>query len=180
MDNRFNQIVYLNDKIKGSYSNVSNDGGSPLELSPVWNVNTTDTRPRFESISPYKEETIYHTMDDGSKIAMFENYIAGTDNEQRLAEQQSTSEKWAHGAEKFLLKTGTAVLGGTAGVVDSLITGVKEGSLSAAYNSNVNKWLDNLNTKLDYKLPNYYTQQEKQASFGESLTSANFWANDFL
>lgn len=181
MDNNFNKITYLNERIKGSYngdlSKINN--ANSTSLSPVWNIQS-DTRPRFESISPYKEETIYQTFDDGSKVAMFDNFVPGTDNEQRLAEQQSTSEKWANGASKFLLKTATGVLGGTVGTVDALITGVKEGSISAAYNSDVNKWLDDLNKKLDYKLPNYYTQQEKEAGFGESLGSANFWANDFL
>lgn len=182
MDNNFNKIVYLNDRIKGSYnSDISKidsyKNGSNLD--PIWNIQQ-NTKPRFESFSPYKEETVYHTMSDGTKQVMFENYIAGVDNEQRLAEQQSASEKWANGATKFLAKTGTAVLGGTVGVVNDLIVGVKEGSISAAYNSNFNKWLDDLNTKLDYNLPNYYTQQEKQAGFGSSLGSANFWANDFL
>lgn len=182
MDNNFNKLTYLNERVKGSYNadiykiNSANNGTG---LSSAWNFQA-DTRPRFESISPYKEETIYQTLSDGSKVATFENYIAGVDNEQRLAEQQSTSEKWANGASKFLLKTGTAVLGGTAGVVNDLFVGVKEGSISAAYNSNFNKWLDDLNTKLDYKLPNYYTQQEKAQGFVGSLGSANFWANDFL
>lgn len=53
-------------------------------------------------------------------------------------------------------------------------------SLSAVYNSDFNKYLDDLNTKMDYKLPNYYTEQEKNMSFGEKLGTANFLANDAL
>jgi len=177
MDNNFNKIVYLNERIKGSYKPETQD--SQTSLSPIWNIQE-DTKPRFESITPYKEETIYQTMNDGTKVSKYESFIPGINNEQRLAEQQSTSEKWINGASKFFAKTGTAVLGGTYGIVNDLIVGVKEGSLSAAYNSDFDKWLDDLNTKLDYKLPNYYTEQEKEAGFGGSIGSANFWANDFL
>lgn len=179
MDNNFNKIIYLNDRIKSTYNQDINKNRQTTNLSSAWDIQE-DNRPRFESFTPYKEETVYQTMSDGTKVAKFDNFIPGTDNEQRLAEQQSTSEKWANGASKFLLKTGTAVLGGTAGVVNDLFVGVKEGSISAAYNSDFDKWLDDLNTKLDYKLPNYYTQQEKNAGFLTSAGSANFWANDFL
>ena len=145
------------------------------------NINNTGVDSRIKAVdysTPFLDA--YQPLNDGSYISKFENYLPGTNNEQRLAEQQTTGEKWSHGAQKFFGKTGTAVLGGTVGVLDGLITGIKEGSLSAAYSSGVNKWLDDLNTQMDYKLPNYYTDQEKNAGFGASLGSANFWANDFL
>ncbi len=67
--------IYLNERIDATKSNQSSTG-----LSPAWEFKE-DTRPRFESISPYKEETIYKTNADGTKTAKYGNYIAGADNQ---------------------------------------------------------------------------------------------------
>jgi hypothetical protein len=179
MDNSINQITYLNDRIKTSYPKPSI--GENLNIGLKDGLDSVpDNRLQFESFSNDTEDMAYTTLNDGSKIAKFENYLTGTNNEERLAQGQSTGEKWSNGAQKFLYKTGVAALGGTVGVVNDLIVGVTEGSLSAAYDSKFSNWLDDLNTKLDYKLPNYYTEQEKDMGFLEGATTANFWANDFL
>src|SRR5690606_37595158 len=91
-----------------------------------------------------KVSDAFTPLSTGEFIPKFESYIPGINNEERLANMQSTSEKWANGMGKFLGKTSTAILGGTIGTVDSLITGITQGSLSAAYNSGFNTWLDDL------------------------------------
>ena len=149
-------------------------------LGDISSARASQGKMDFSEISPYSRETVYKSLSDGSEVAMFESYIPGTNNEERLAQRQSTGDKWTNGLLKLGGKTLTAVAGGTIGVVDSIFTGVKEGSISAAYSSDFNKWLDDLNTRMDYKLPNYYTEQEKNAGFMDSLGSTNFWANDFL
>lgn len=135
-------------------------------------------------VSTYNYETdlgsAYTQLNSGTYISRFKDFLPGTDNEQRIASQQSTGDKWGNGLIKFLGKTGTAVLGGTIGIVDGAIQGISEGSLSAAYDSDFNNWLDDLNTKMDYRLPNYYTKQEKEQGFFGSMGTANFWANDVL
>jgi len=119
-------------------------------------------------------------LSNNKMIPRFESYVPGMNNEEFLAQTQSTGEKWANGLTKFVTKTGVNVLGGTVGVVEGLINGVAKGSLSAVYNSDFNKYLDDLNTKLDYNLPNYYREQEKNLNFFQKLGTSNFWANDFL
>jgi hypothetical protein len=119
-------------------------------------------------------------LNDGTYVDKFEDYYAGTNNEERLAQGQSTSDKWINGLEKLVLKTGNVVLGNTVGFVNGFIEAAKQGSMSAIYDNDFTKTLDDWNTKLDYKLPNYYTQQEKDAGFTDSLGSANLWANDVL
>ncbi len=123
----------------------------------------------------YEEANVQ--LSSGEYIPRYESFIAGTDNEERLAQKQTTSEKWVNGFEKLVGKTGVAVLGGTLGVADSLVEGISKGSLSEAYNTGFNNWLDDLNVKLDYKLPNYYTEQEKGSGLFEQTTQANFWAD---
>lgn len=120
----------------------------------------------------------YTQLNDGSYVSKFDNFIAGTNNENRLAQQQSSGSKWGNGMLKLLGKTVTAAVGGTIGTVNGIINGISEGSFEATYNNDFNGWLDDLNTKMDYKLPNYYTEQEKSMGLSESIGTANFWAND--
>ena len=145
--------------------------------TPLFPITQTPSKPRFEEYSQDTQDMAYQTLSSGEQIARYDTYLPGVNNEERLAQKQTTGEKWTNGTLKLLGKTGTAVLGGTIGVVDSLIEGVAKGSLSEAYDTNFNNWLDDLNTKLDYKLPNYYTEQEKNASFLGQTTQANFWAD---
>jgi len=119
----------------------------------------------------------YTQLASGEYIGRYKDFIPGTNNQERLAQQQTTSEKWTNGFGKLLGKTGVAVIGGTLGIADSLVEGIAKGSLSEAYNTDFNNYLDDLNVKLDYKLPNYYTEQENNASlFGQAAT-VNFWAD---
>lgn len=146
------------------------------------------TQSFFDSQAPQEEfafkdynvpiEQAYQKLNSGSYVRKFDSFIPDTNNEERLARRQTSGEKWGSGMAKLAGKTGTAVLGGTLGVLDGIVQGVSEGSMEAVYNSDFNKWLDDLNTKMDYKLPNYYTEQEKNMNFFQSMGTANFWAND--
>ena len=112
-------------------------------------------------------------------IPKYKNFLKGTDNNERLAQQQSTGSKWANGLKKAGINIGTTVLGSTIGFGTSIASWISSGFDSQAYiNDDFNKSLDRLNEKMRYKLPNYYTKQEQDLSFGQSLGTANFWAND--
>lgn len=137
----------------------------------------TKEKLRFDNFTSSTTDEVYETLSDGTKVIKYENYIPGTDNNERLAQNQSATEKWGNGLAKLGLKTGTAVVGGTLGILDSLGTLMTTGSLSEAYNSDLNVWLDDLNTKLDYELPNLYTEQERDASLFGQMGQANFYAD---
>jgi len=134
----------------------------------------------FTETSNARPEDLYQTLNDGTKVAKYENYIPGTNNEERLAQGQSTGEKWLHGAEKTFLKTANVVLGNTAGFVYGIGKAISDGSLSSIYDNDFVKTVDDWNTKLDYKLPNYYSEQEKNSNLLGKMGSANFWANDII
>jgi len=136
-----------------------------------------DKRVKFKDYTTSFDAVYAPLSDNNSFVARYESYLPNVNNEERLARQQSAGEQWANGFSKLGLKTLTAVGGGTVGIVDSLVTGIKEGSLSAAYNSDFNKWLDDLNTKMDYKLPNYYTEEDRNKSFFSQMGTVNFWAD---
>jgi hypothetical protein len=120
---------------------------------------------------------VYDTLSDGSLVSRYKDFVVGTDNNERLAQQQTLTEKWGNGAAKLGIKTVTAVAGGTLGILDSLGTLMTTGSLSEAYNSNLNIWLDDFNKKVDYKLPNLYTQQDREAGLFGQMGQANFYAD---
>jgi len=119
------------------------------------------SKPSFSEITPFAENTVYKTLDSGEKVRMFEDFIPGTDNEERLAQQQSSGDKWANGATKFLTKTTNAVLGGTAGLVYGVGSALSNGSFSSLYDNDFSNWLNDLDTKTNYQFSNYYTEQEK-------------------
>lgn len=121
---------------------------------------------------------VYDPLSDGTLISRYKNYMPGTDNEERLAQQQSTGEKWKNGWIKLAGKTGTSVIGGTVGTVNGIIQAISQGSISAAFDNDFNSWLDDLNMKMDYRLPNYYTQQEQNYSLARQMWTANFWADE--
>lgn len=123
---------------------------------------------------------VYTELNSGDLVARYENFLPGVDNNERLAQQQTASSKWANGTGKFFTKTGTAIVGGTAGVVYGVFDAIKEGSFTNVYDNNFTNWLDDLDTRMDNKLPNYYTKQEQEHNFFQGLGDANFWANDVL
>lgn len=173
-----NDIKAKSDKAAIEYTdNVKNYIHDNTSVNPL--AAFSDNKIKFNDFNIDVREA-YKPLNNGGMVSMFDNFIKGTNNEQRFAEAQSTSEKWGNGALKLLGKTSTAILGGTVGSVNGVLQWAKTGSFESSYNNNLNDWLDDLNTKMEYKLPNYYTEQEKSNNFGQNLGSANFWANDVL
>jgi len=123
------------------------------------------SKPSFSEITPFAESTVYKTLDSGEKVRMFEDFIPGTDNEERLAQQQSSGDKWANGATKFLTKTTNAVLGGTAGLVYGVGSALSNGSFSSLYDNDFSNWLkariDELIKVRNNAIRNYITCDEE-------------------
>lgn len=142
------------------------------------NTMAKDNRIQAKAFDIGKEA--YVELSSGKLIPRFESYIPGVNNEEILASRQSSGEKWSNGSLKALGKVGVNILGGTIGAVEGLISGIRNQSLSAIFTSDFNTYLEDLNKKLDYNLPNYYTEQEKNMNFGQKLGTSNFWADDAL
>ena len=133
----------------------------------------------------YNVEDAYATLRDGSNIRRYEEYKVGRDNAEYAAQNQSTGEKWAHGAEKFVGKVALGIVGNTLGVVEGIHQWAEQGSFRASYDNQFNNYLDDLNEKLDYKLPNYYSKAEQEGTWykqaiGLEEGGANFWADKVL
>lgn len=137
-------------------------------------------KPGFESFSMDTQDMAYTTLSSGEKVGMFESYVPGTDNMERLAQQQSTGDKWLNGIQKFHTKVANAVVGGTVGTVYGVGKWIEDGSLTALYDNDFSNYLADLDTKMNYQLPNYYTKQETDKSLFGQAGTANFWADKVL
>ena len=141
-------------------------------------ISIPQPKQKFESFSEDRPEMRYKTLDSGEKISMYKSYIPGTDNNERLAQNQSGWEQTINGLGKAQANIGSVILGNTVGFVYGLTDWAKTGNFNSVFDNSFSKTLDDWNTKLNYQLPNYYTKDQQKAGFLESATSANFWAND--
>jgi hypothetical protein len=123
-------------------------------------------------------EAIYDKLRDGSYSAKYENYLGATGNEERLAQQQSFGEKAIRGIQKFGGKTINNALDATIGTAYGLVQGIADGSWSAVWDNDFSNYLDDANKKMNNRLAHYYTEEEKNKNFIQSLGTANFWFND--
>lgn len=133
----------------------------------------------FESTN-YNIDDAYAQLNDGTYIAKYDTYKEGANNNEIHAQNQGTGEKWLNGLAKFGGKTLNAVIGGTAGVVYGAGAGIADWKFDSVYDNNFSNWLGDLDTKMNYNLPNYYTQQETQKGLGGQLFTSNFWADKVL
>lgn len=146
-----------------------------------FNIKPTESKPSFYNYSNDTQDMKYATLTDGEKVAKFESYLPGSDNNERLAQNQSATEQVFNGLTKAGNNLLTTVVGNTVGLVYGIANGVKEGNLNAVFDNSFSKTLDDWNTKLNYELPNYYTADDKNENFFGSMvgkSAANFWFND--
>jgi len=116
----------------------------------------------------------------GEWLAKYPTYKRGRDNAEYAAQNQTSGEKWANGLLKFGGKTLNAVTGGTYGVVNGVGAMISDGNVSSLYDNDFSNWLSDLDTKMNYQLPNYYTKQEEQKGVFSQMGTTNFWADKFL
>lgn len=124
-----------------------------------------------------------HQMgNDGVWRTKYPNYIPGINNEDYYARRQSGRSKFWNGVGKFALKS---ALYGAQGVVllpDKLINMASEGSYKAALNTNMDKFVGDLDQQIDMLLPHYYKKEVEDYNFGQKLfkDTGNFLWNDVL
>lgn len=152
------------------------------QLSPYAHGTPIDpiSKPSFYEKNYNVDELYGRLPGSGEYVKKFDTYTPGIDNYAYAAETQSTGEKWANGITKFGGKTLGAVVGGTVGIVYGAGSVISDGNFSALYDNKFSNWMNDLDVKMNYQLPNYYTKQEEQAGVFGQLGTANFWADKFL
>lgn len=150
---------------------------SPMDILTFSGVRDPKFDARGDRIS--LDETHYK-LSDGRWVRRYDNFIQGTDNEDRLARQQSRGQKWGRGLQKFFGKTLLYGLGGVVQPFYGIAAGVTEGKWSSVFDNDFTKWLDDIDKRMDYSLAHYYKREERDLNFFQSMGTANFWTNDFL
>lgn len=136
-----------------------------------------DTKP-IKSVVGFRSIYESHTrLSDGRFVPKFEEFIWGTDNEERLAQNQSTSDKWVNGLTKASATVGETLAKGTVGSVYGLISAIGTGSMEAFYNNDFSNTLSDWNATVAAYNPNYYTEVENNRSLFGQMATANFWAD---
>jgi hypothetical protein len=122
---------------------------------------------------------LYTPLSDGTLIAKYDKYYAPSGNENQNAIRQTWSEKAFGGLAKNVTKAGVYALDGLVGIPIGVVEAIKTGSFKNFSDNDFANSLDDFNKRLDYALPNYYSDEEKAKSLLGQLGTINFWANDF-
>ena len=149
-------------------SGIKRPDGSALSLAEFLTnpINPTDklTSSSFVNYNPNEVSSRYP------------KFFLGEDNEELYGQGQSVGSKLVNDIGKGLVLTGTTLLQSTIGLVNGALQWAADGKFSSFYNNDFNKGLDQVNRKLEDRLPNYYTAKEKNAAWysPDKLFTANF------
>ena len=164
---------------------IQKEGGpqKPDALSILENASSTQS---ISMEDPFgldgMESMLYSATDRIGNVIM-----PGSDPFETAARSQSSWDKLANGLVKAGANFSSVVAGGTlglgAGIAQGLInlsdedetTGFWDGVIKNGFVDS----LDSMNESLRQYMPNFKTQKEQEASLGQSISTVNFWADDF-
>lgn len=174
------QIPSLSERIKNTVK--TNYYDNMKHMSPLgYMASDQSYKGRFNLTGPeISLEDSRYRLSSGTWIPKYESYIPGVDNDTRLSKTQSRTEKWMRGLGKLAGKTALYGLGGVIQPFYGIYAGVSKGNFNAVFDNDFTRWLDDQDKKMDYGLAHYYNREERDMSFLQSMTTANFWSNDFL
>lgn len=174
------QIPSLSERIKNTVK--TNYYDDMKHMSPLgYMASDQSYKGRFNLTGPeISLEDSRYRLSSGTWIPKYESYIPGVDNDTRLSRSQGRTEKWMRGLGKFAGKTVLYGLGGVIQPFYGIYAGVSRGNFNAVFDNDFTRWLDDQDKKMDYGLAHYYNREERDMNFLQSMTTANFWSNDFL
>lgn len=174
------QIPSLSERIKNTVK--TNYYDDMKHMSPLgYMASDQSYKGRFNLTGPeISLEDSRYRLSSGTWIPKYESYIPGVDNDTRLSRSQGRTEKWMRGLGKFVGKTALYGLGGVIQPFYGIYAGVSRGNFNAVFDNDFTRWLDDQDKRMDYGLAHYYNREERDMNFLQSMTTTNFWSNDFL
>lgn len=174
------QIPSLSERIKNTVK--TNYYDDMKHMSPLgYMASDQSYKGRFNLTGPeISLEDSRYRLSSGTWIPKYESYIPGVDNDTRLSRSQGRTEKWMRGLGKFVGKAALYGLGGVIQPFYGIYAGVSRGNFNAVFDNDFTRWLDDQDKKMDYGLAHYYNREERDMNFLQSMTTADFWSNDFL
>lgn len=123
----------------------------------------------------------YDFLSNGNTaLAKFKSYMPGRDNEDYYGRRQSTWEKARNGVGKLATKTALYGVSGVIGILPAAYNLIKTGSLSAAFDNDFTRMVNDIDERINHSMAHYYTREERNMGFLESLGTANFLFNDVI
>lgn len=128
-----------------------------------------------------KIDEAYDFLSDGNiGLAKYSSYMPGRDNEDYYAKRQSTWNKAVNGVGKLVTKTALYGVSGVVGIIPAAYNLIKTGTLSAAFDNDFTRAINDIDERINHALPHYYSKEEREMGFLQSMGTANFLFNDVL
>lgn len=165
---------YIAKEISNSYSDALSKNGYR---------GTTPVLPMLNPYGPKVNIRESHEMgNDGVWRTKYPNYFPGINNEDYYAKRQSGWSKAWNGVGKLALKSALYGAHGIVMLPDKLANMAAEGSYKAALNTDLDKFVDDLDKRIDLLLPHYYRKETEDYNFGQKLfkDTGNFLWNDVI
>lgn len=128
-----------------------------------------------------KLDEAYDFLSDGNiGLAKFKSYMSGRDNEDYYGRRQTTWNKAVNGMGKLVTKTALYGVSGVLGIIPAAYNLIKTGTLSSAFDNDFIRAINDIDERINHSLPYYYTREERDMGFLQSLGTANFIFNDVI
>lgn len=128
-----------------------------------------------------KLDEAYDFLSDGNiGLAKFKSYMPGRDNEDYYGRRQTTWNKAVNGIGKLVTKTALYGVSGVVGIIPAAYNLIKTGTLSSAFDNDFTRTINDIDERINHSLPHYYTREERDMGFLQSLGTANFIFNDVI
>jgi hypothetical protein len=151
------------------------------EFSPVSSLLDIDEDERISSI-PFKGGNAAEYLGDAGESVYDINLSRQNVNlkDEFRGQNQPAMAKLGAGLAKAIVTTGTTAADGIIGTVFGLGNMVTDQKGSAFWDNPFTNLMNDINNNAEEWFPNYYTEQEKNASFVGQMGYANFWGDKFL
>lgn len=168
--------------LRSQLSNGSKGVSQDFYVPKVYGYFKKDESSPFYEYGNYNINDNYTRLNDGSFVKKYDFYKHGANNEELNAQlqDQGTSSVWGRGLKRFVNQSITSFAGGLASVPVGIVSAVSQGSLTALYDNDFTRWLDDLDSKSKANNGIYYSQAEKDLNLFEQLGTKRMWADTVL
>lgn len=137
-----------------------------------------------EEAAPHVVQSPLYNTNTKLGESMFDEDVYSPEQFQDAADVRAENQPWysqlGAGIAKGAVLAGTTFLDGTMGLLYGGAKAIEEGRVGALWDNDFSKAMQSINDWSEKEMPNYYTQQEQDASIWDKLFTANFWGDSFI
>lgn len=177
--NKLNSMIKsIQDKSRNTYSGKQTSYGEVIAGNQQSSAADFGVFGKGRTI---KLDEAYDFLSDGNiGLAKFKSYMPGRDNEDYYGRRQTTWNKAVNGIGKLVTKTALYGVSGVLGIIPAAYNLIKTGTLSSAFDNDFTRTINDIDERINHSLPHYYTREERDMGFLQSLGTANFIFNDVI